>query len=115
MRNTTIIELCTYPCQLKVGNTQSLTFTYGDAGPFYFSDEEREGLKFDVFWEKKGNNKRKFISNTRAPLQRRIGEDCQFKTKVTYFQSFLKERGLDGQAKGLAPDLLELWNYTVKI
>ncbi len=50
MRNTTIIKIGTYPSKLKVGNTQSLTFTYGDAGPFfYLSDEEREGLKLDVF------------------------------------------------------------------
>ena len=49
MRHTTINELGTYPSIYKVGDTQSLTFTYGDDGPFYLSDEEREGLKFDVF------------------------------------------------------------------
>ena len=49
MRNTTIHELGTYHSQLKVGDTQSLTSTYGDAGPFYLSNEERESLKYDVF------------------------------------------------------------------
>ena len=54
MRNMTINELGTYPAQLKVGDIQSLTFTDGDARPFYLSDEEREGLKFDVL---SGNKK----------------------------------------------------------
>ena len=49
MRNTTTNELGTYPAQLKVGDIQSLTFTYGDAGLFYLSDEEREFLWFDLF------------------------------------------------------------------
>ena len=53
MRNTTINKLETYPAKLKVGDIQSLTFTYGDARPFYLSDKEREGLKFDVFSGKK--------------------------------------------------------------
>ncbi len=49
MRNTTINELGTYPAQLNVGDTQSLSFTIVDEGPFYLSAEEREGLKFDNF------------------------------------------------------------------
>ena len=48
-RNTTINKLGTYPSQLKVGCTQSLTFRYRDAGPFYLLNEKRERLKYDVF------------------------------------------------------------------
>ena len=60
MRNTTINKLGTYPSKLKVGDTQLLTFTYGGAGPFYLSDEEREGLRFDMFsGEKKKKQKTK--------------------------------------------------------
>ncbi len=43
MRNTTINEIGTYPCQLKVGETQLLTFTCGDAGPFYLSEKGKGG------------------------------------------------------------------------
>ena len=49
MRNTTINELGTYTAQLQVGNILSLTFNCGNVGPTCLSDEEREGLKFDVF------------------------------------------------------------------
>ena len=49
MRNTTINELGTYQSQLQVGDIQSLTFKYGDDGPFYLSPNEREGHIFDVF------------------------------------------------------------------
>ena len=49
MRNTTINELGTYQSQLQVGDIQSLTFKYGDDGPFYLSPTEREGHVFDVF------------------------------------------------------------------
>ncbi len=60
MRNTTINKLGTYPSKLKLGDTQSLTFTYGDARPFYLLDEEREVLKFDMFsGEKKKKQKTK--------------------------------------------------------
>ena len=63
MHNTTINELGTYPAQLKVGDIQSLTFTDEDAGPFYLSDEEREGLKFDVL-----SGKKKIMKKTKRML-----------------------------------------------
>ena len=43
---------------MKVSDTQSLTFTYGDAGPFYLSNEEREGQKYDVFLGEKKTMKK---------------------------------------------------------
>ena len=54
MRNAIINKLETYPPQLKqIGDIQSPTFTYGDAGLFYLFVEEREGLKSDVLSGKK--------------------------------------------------------------
>ena len=49
MRNTTINELENYPAQLRVGDSQFLSFVFGDKGPFYLSAEERDGLKYDTF------------------------------------------------------------------
>ena len=69
MRNTTINELGTYPAQLEVGDSQSLSFLSGDNGPFYLSVEEREGLKFDSF-----TGERKMLKKTKKMLVKEIKE-----------------------------------------
>ena len=118
MRNTTINELGTYPAQLKVGDTQSLTFTYGDAGPFYLSDEEREGLRFDVFsGEKKTMKKTKKmlvdeIKQTGYQIRGHLSKDeleriANSKQIELTYELSVKKEGWMGKPKGL---LQIFWN-----
>ena len=115
MRNTTINELGTYQSQLHVGDTQSLTFNYGDHGPFYLSPDEREGLMFDVFSGAKKilkKNKKMLVAEIRKTgfqIKGHLSKDeleriANGKKYRTYLRVWCKERRLDGQAKGLAPD-----------
>ena len=118
MRNTTINKIGIYPCQLKVGDTQSLTFTYGDAGPFYLSDEEREGLKFDVFsGEKKTKQKTKKmlvdeIKMTGYQIQGHLSKDeleriAALKNVELTNGHCVKKEGWMGKSKGLLQILWE--------
>ena len=64
MRNISINKLGTYQSQLYVGDTQLLTFNYGDHGPFNLSSDERESLIFDTFFGSQENfekNKKMFV------------------------------------------------------
>ena len=118
MRNTTINEIGTYPCQLKVGDTQSLTFSYGDAGPFYLSDEEREGLRFDVFLgEKKKKQKTKKmlvdeIKMTGYQIRGHLSKDeleriAALKNIELTYEYNIKKEGWMGKPKGLLQILWE--------
>ena len=114
----TINKLGTYPSKLKVGDTQSLTFTYGDYGPFYLSDEEREGLKFDVFsGEKKKNQKTKKmlvdeIKQAGYQIRGHLSKDeleriAALKNMELTYDFMVKKEGRMGKPKGLLQILWE--------
>ncbi len=118
MRNMTINKLGTYPSKLKVGDTQSLTFTYGDDRPFYLSDEERGGLKFDVFsGEKKKKQKTKKmlvneIKQTGYQIRGHLSKDeleriAALKSIALTYDFMIKKEGWTGKPKGMLQILWE--------
>ena len=118
MRNTTINELGTYPAQLEVGDSQSLSCLFGDNGPFYLSVEEREGLKFDLFTGERKMSKKtkkmlvKEIKETGFQIRGHLSKDelkriTNEKGIRHTYELFVKKEGWIGKPKGLLQILWE--------
>lgn len=48
IKDDTYLGIFNHPDKLKVGDTQSMQYQLGDAGPFYLTPEKREETKYDI-------------------------------------------------------------------
>ena len=112
MKNTTISKYGTYPAQLTVSDIQSLTFTYGDVGSFYLSDEKRKGLKFEVFLGKKKimrKNRKMLIDEIKKTgyqirwhlCKDELERNAALKKLELTYDFMVKKEGWMGKPKGL--------------
>ena len=79
MHSTAIEEIGPFTASLTIGDTQEMTLTEANSGPFWMSDEERISSKYDIIRE--GNVSR---SRTKVELLKDLRRDGYDTTKRLY-------------------------------